>query len=549
MNNIYQSFIQPYVTGGNPQPMGTVYNPELAAMDNFNRTYTIQKNFVKNNNEVYDLQNLQKATEELGQFPMTVFTFPNQNILVDTVNWQSPSFMSLKNTVHWLINKTQLSEGMGVLSLLSTMFVASCGKVRIKVDEDWQENASLYVLGISRSGTKKSTLIKRLRVPFEDFERTKANQVSDETIQMIRQEYKNINKKQIRKFAKTHCCCTQDLLLMAKKIDQNQEQVDTVLFSPKLFISDTTSIGFLKTLDENKGVINILDAEPIALRNFIKDPKILNLLLYGHTDEPFSYSHAYKERKFKSLCINICILCQPGEAQKFLEDKNLSDRGLLGRFLPIFSNQTWKNEYGTLDLGERYRSIIQSLLRYFSSKGHIIEFSISKEAQNLLQNISVENTQKIEPYNSFMGKITGLFIRLALAIHLWDFQYDNDSFEISLAELQDAITIVSAYVLPNVQFLYGKYNLSVYKMGYRILQRLYDISEPEHYKINEGILVSTLKKVLHKNGTDLDIPLELLSNHNFIRVMKTQNGADKIIVHPRFYQEFSYVASQFPKLE
>lgn len=148
-----------------------------------------------------------------------------------------------------------------------------------------------------------------------------------------------------------------------------------------------------------------------------------------------------------------------------------------------------------------------------------------------------------------MSKIKGLIVRLALAIHLWNFKGEDDSFEVTFAEIQDAITIVHAYVLPNAQFIYDRYNLKVYKNAYKILQRLYDISEPERYKIYNSILVSELKKMVHAKGTELDVPLELLSMHNFIRVLKTKNGADKIILHPRFYFEFHNLASLFPLLD
>lgn len=134
-------------------------------------------------------------------------------------------------------------------------------------------------------------------------------------------------------------------------------------------------------------------------------------------------------------------------------------------------------------------------------------------------------------------------------MHLWDFRGENDSFEISLLEIQIALTIVTLYILPNVQFMYGRYNRKAYKMAYKILQRIYDISPAERYKLQGGIAISELKKALHAKGTELDVPLELLSMHNFIRVLKTQNEADKIILHPRFYLEFHNLAPLFPRLD
>ena len=140
-------------------------------------------------------------------------------------------------------------------------------------------------------------------------------------------------------------------------------------------------------------------------------------------------------------------------------------------------------------------------------------------------------------------------MRIATAIHLWNFEGDDDSFEISLTEIQLAITIVNVYIMPSVNFMYGWYNRKAYKTVHKILQRIYDIYPAERYKLQGGIAISELKKALHAKGTELDVPLELLSKQNFIRVLKTQNGADKIIVHPRFYLEFHNLAPLFFRLD
>lgn len=332
---------------------------------------------------------------------------------------------------------------------------------------------------------------------------------------------------------------------------QKQKQVDRVLSSPRLLVSDTTPSGLLKVLTEHQGIISILDPEPRFLHNLIKEPRMIDLLLSGYTDEPFSYYHAYKEYSFDSLCMNMCILCQPNEAQNFLENKELSDRGLLGRVLPIFSYQIWTNqcENNSQDYSKIYRSKIKDLLEYFSSKEHFVEFSLNEEAHKLFQSIQFERTQNIEPYNSFMAKIKGLIVRLAFAIHLWNFKGEDNSFEITASEIQDAKNVVDFYVLPNVDFLYGRYNRKVHKTACQILQRIFDISPTNRYKLNNGIAMSDLKKMLHAKGTELDAPLELLCIHNFIRVLKTQNDSDKIILHPRFYCEFPQLASQFPILD
>lgn len=109
MSNNYPIFVPSNTVGGYFQPIVSGYDPQLAAMANFNQSYTIQKNFVKNNNEIYEFQSLQNAIRELEQFPIVAFTFPCQNISIDTVIWNSSSFMCLKPTVSWLISETQLS--------------------------------------------------------------------------------------------------------------------------------------------------------------------------------------------------------------------------------------------------------------------------------------------------------------------------------------------------------------------------------------------------------------------------------------------------------
>ena len=193
---------------------------------------------------------------------------------------------------------------------------------------------------------------------------------------------------------------------------------------------------------------------------------------------------------------------------------------------------------------------IQTLLKYFYLNEQKVIFKVSDEAQPILSTYQLTPSfQSTDVHNSFIAKGKGLIVRIAAAIHLWNFQGDDDSFEISLAEIQLAADIVNTYIMPSVDFMYGRYNRKVYKMAHKILQRIYDISPDDRYKLQGGIAISDLKKMLHAKGTELDVPLELLSIHNFVRVLKTHNGADKIIVHPVFYQVFPHMTALFTTLD
>lgn len=524
------------------------YNFQLAFMDNFNHEFSIRTKYMENRNEIYDYQSLQNAIGELGQFSMVPFPFPYQNITIDTVNWQSPFFITIIPTIHWVISETQLSEGIGLLSLLSTMYMTLRCKARVKVKDGWKENPSLYVLGISKSGTKKSALIERLRTPFEDYEQTQKKEISPEVKQIAQQELKRKQRQKIRDALKGSIDILDDL----KQLSCEGQKLKKELKSDKLLASTITSTALLKILKDNNEAISILDSEPRLLSLLEKDPKLLDLFLSGHTGEAFSYDTAYDNYSFDRPCLNLCVMCQPDKAQTFLGNKKLADRGLLGRFVPIFSNQTWENPSvnNSQECTEFYENKIQSLLEYCSSKEEIITFSLSEEAQGFLLSLGNIPSQNVEPYDSFMAKGKGLIVRIATAIHLWDFKGNNDSFEISLSEIQDALTIVTTFVFPHAQFMYGRYNPTVYKTAYKILQHLNKISGSERCKINDmGISVSVIKKALHTKGTELDASLELLSIYNFIRVLRTQDGADKVIVHPMFYLEFPNLAQQFPKLD
>lgn len=532
----------------NPQPTSYVYDPQLAAMENYNHAYAINKTFVKNCNEQTDWNNLQNAISNLGQqniFPLFPYNAREKDYYVD---WQHPLLQNFEGTVTWLVNETSLSFNMGLVGLLSAMFMASCGKIRIQIKDGWQENAALYILGIAKSGAKKSSFIKRLRDPFEAFEMNNANKISVDVRQIFRNEQKRSNKQKIREILKNGSMSDSEMLLRLEELSQEQQHFKKTLCSRSLFISATTATGFIRALSDNQGSTNILDPEPRFLHNFAKESNILELLLSAYPDEPFSYETAYNTYSFESLCINICIMCQPDEAQKFFDTKQFADRGLLARFVPIYNNQTEINQFkgNWSDFAEGYKNKIQTLLVYFSQKEQKMIFKVSDEARSFLSslkvNLSVQNT---EAYGSFMAKINGLVVRIATVIHLWNFQGDKDSFEISFEEMQLAVTIVNTYILPSINFMYGRYNRKVYKMAHKILQRIYDISPADRYKLYNGIAISDLKKMLHTKGTELDAPLELLSNHNFVWVLNTSNGGDKIIVHPRFYDEFPHLASQF----
>lgn len=535
----------------NPQPTRYIYDPQLAAMENYNHAYAITKTFVKNCNEQTDWNNLQNAIYELEQYTMSPLSLNNTE--GNTVNWQHPLLQNFKETIAWFVNETSLSLDMGVTGLLSAMLMASCGKVRIHVRDSWQENAALYILGIGRSGTKKSTFIKRLKTPFEEFEMNNANNISADVKQIFYHEQKLSNKQRIREILKNGSLSKSDMLLRLKELSQEQQHFEKALCSRSLFISAATAAGFIKALSDSQGSTNILDPEPRFLQNFAKESSILELLLSAFSDERYSYETAYAAYSFESLCINMCIMCQPDEAQKFLDTKQLADRGLLARFIPIYNNQTVIYKFDCSNWSgftEGYKNKIQTLLKYFYLNEQKVIFKVSDEAQSILSTYQLTPSfQNTDVYNSFIAKGKGLIVRIAAAIHLWNFQGDDDSFEISLTEIQLASDIVNTYIMPSVDFMYGRYNRKVYKMAHKILQRIYEISPDDRNKLYNGIAISDLKKMLGKKGTELDVPLELLSIHNFVRVLKTQNGADKIIVHRRFYYEFPQLASQFTILD
>ena len=328
----------------NPQPTRYVYDPQLAAMENYNHAYAINKTFFKNYNGQTDWNNLQNAIYELGQFSMIPLS-PLNSSQVSHVDWQHPLLQNFVETIAWVINETSLSFDMGVIGLLSTTLMASCGKIRIQARGSRQENAALYILGIGRSGSGKSTFIKRLRIPFEDFEMNNANKISADVKKIFHHEQKLSNKKRIREILKNGSMSKSDMLLQLEELSQEQQHFEKVLCSRSLFISTTTAAAFIKALSDSQGSTNVLDPEPRFLQNFAKESSILELLLSAFSDERYSYETAYAAYSFESLCINMCIMCQPDEAQKFLDTKQLADRGLLARFIPIHNNQMTINQF------------------------------------------------------------------------------------------------------------------------------------------------------------------------------------------------------------
>ncbi len=524
-------------------------NNNIAMIDNYNHSYETVKKYNQICAEQFDKNIIYQNIINLSRFPLLPLN-PYRNQQKSSHNYILQIDRSCDDICCALINDSKMSVDSAIVSLLSVMLMTSRGKVYTEVTPDWIEQCSLYVLNISSSGSNKSGMTKKFICPLEDYEQKHRQEISSEFLQIAKKEHTNIVKKALRQIFKNSNKLEQDFKMVYQK---HQKICDEIFSSCKLLASNITPLALLQLLQEQGESISFLDSEPHIFYNLKKDNKLLELFLSGYTGEPVRYQSSYKIYDFNRLCINMCIMCQPREANKIISNKEFADRGLLGRIIPIYNSQAYLNNYGYnwQDVANNYNQRIYNLLDYFSNCPDRVKFTLSNDAKNHLLNLRPHISESITPVeltpqlNSFYGKFRGLIVRLATAIHLYNFERDNYNFVISLEEIQIAELIFSNNIDKHIRFLYGKYTPQVYKIAYKILQYFQSISSEQLHLLSNGVFVSEIKKNLHLKGVELDAPLELLTYHNFIRILKFPNKKDIILLNQRFYHEFHLIASDF----
>lgn len=455
--------------------------------------------------------------------------------------------------VSYMSNTTSHPDFSIVLLAISCINIAMRGRYVVRLDDNWVEPSTLYILILAASGLKKSQLLDIGISPHKEFEE---KLVSSFFSQRHRQrEYASVMKKGVERlrreiikdaFAESWQHpdgCRDFFRRIADKSNELAEvakEFETSGISrPGLFIDSCTDKSLIRTMSERGGGHAIAQAEGEKLIAQMKDPRFdLNVFLKGHTMESYSHTTANDDIHIKNPFLNILMVVQPYIAARLYESERFADVGLTPRFLPFFVSSLdteYNLEHTTArsDLSIYENKITAMLERNYTqdSDRKIHEITVTADAYEEIKKFEkeiAENCIERAPghMKAFLRKFHGTAIRIASTIHAWNYGAPEKN-PISKKEVLAGISIAQK-IGPHAEYALNPSGLCAHENAQKILAW---VRRHRHLRFNsrdaaQGSGVTTTTKIYPA--------LDLLERHNMLTQLITPKKPRECVMHPRF---------------
>ncbi len=523
-----------YITLGNNIPI------HIDTAHAMNVHYRTQKEFDKNSNEHYSNMSQENIINSLRTLPIYPLDYC-------PVSFFRSGITSLDSTADKLASTFKTSSHNSIIMLLAMALQATHGRIKIPVYENWSEASSEFVLYMSGSGGRKSSLLEQLIKPFNNFVLQKTDsQISPsnkkEINNIICAEIQKELKKNILQILKSD---SKNKKEQFKDITNNYEtsQKEFLFEDIQLFLHKASHIKLMELLKNNGNCIRIAEAEADILEMF-KDDGLRAAFLRAYSSESLLYQTTRTNLHVTRPSLHILSMVQDLFGFKLFNDPKLLSSGLLARFLPLVSSSNIENTTSSLRDFSWYENKIMSCLNIYYSQNEndeIFTLKLEPSAINTIENFRklCEFSINTVPVDAvpFYKRAAGHALRLALGLHIFitnGIPHENplraDTVNIAIGIVQELFSIVNN--------LYDPTGLRAIETANKILNKIYeiDISE-QNYTIYNGLISTNIKKSVNIKTTDFNNGIKLLEKNNYLRTYFTGGSQCKILLHPYIFQQ------------
>jgi hypothetical protein len=364
-----------------------------------------------------------------------------QENLVPFPSWALPSV--LKDFSEQVAANVGTSPDLPGVQLLAAVAAAVQKRVSVVGKPGHVEPLTLWCIGISPPGSRKSAIMGHIRKPFTVTEVRENESRRPEVEEFESRE--RVAKARLGR-AETAAAKGNPSIEVQAELDTARRNVsDLKPVRPlRLLADDATPEVLALMLSENEGRLAVLDAEGAAFGHMIgrysQNPAI-EIYLKAHagedhtTDRAGGAGTARRTVSVPQAALTIGCAVQPEVLADLRKKKELAGRGALARCLFSFSEDTdAADEYDTPDLApdvtSRYRALIEGLLTLSPSldrgeDGQPIPHMVGLEceARSLFTEFYREIRQKIREegeglFAEWLAKLHGAVLRLAGVLHM-----------------------------------------------------------------------------------------------------------------------------------
>ena len=460
---------------------------------------------------------------------------------------------------------TQSPASMSVLLTLSILSLALANKGIIKIKRGYTEPLLIWSMSVLGPGNRKSPVVKKFLRPVYEYEE-KLKQDKEPEIRHSLNEKKVLEDRlsEIKKVASK----TNDSNKRKNKIQEMNKLSDEIEeieipASPTLLVSDVTNEKLAQIMENNNGRAAVLEAEGGPLKNMRGQyNNNVNLEIYKKSwtgNEPIKDDRMGRKGTFvRNPALTMGIMLQPQVLEDLKDKRTFKGEGILARFLyaipesPVGKRLIGEDVPELEEIAEnRYKKgmhiLLNTMPEYKDENGWKPNtIDLSRKALELRNDFArdIENKLKdggeLENIRDWGSKLVGNVTRVAGLLHIasqiepsMDY-VSRDIWErdISAATMEKAI-LLGYKLIPHAKKVYDlldndreisltRYVLKRIKKGIEQEQNNELMRDKE--KLDKAVLMELCKgKKEIRKPADLDIPLKLLQELNYIDVINREN--------------------------
>lgn len=445
-------------------------------------------------------------------------------------------------------HETYLSNIGSMFLVCGAISSALCGKIKIKINENWTESAIDQIVQFAVSGQRKSACLNRIMKPFSKFENKINTKYRDECFEERKlyadKIFMEANREIIRNFFNNGNLKCEDIERGFEYIKSNIHAKNQFIGKYKNNVSlrycGGTICGLEKAMIMNGGYSLIINSEGGLFLNLVNNGG--ELILKSHTQEVYIRDTAHRRIEIPNPSLSIVICTQPAIANNLYSNQYIKDVGLLNRFMPFFHFQNYPSKkliqrYST----EEYDKKIEMLLNRFYTQDINEERAImqieagANELINQFQqeiNILITNHKYM---SGWLAKLPGQAARFACDIHCWNNVDDPLLSNITHKEMEFAILLAKASIY-HAEFAFADTGIIALMDGELIISKLQNINNYSRMKfMNNPISETAFSRMTGLSHQRVRNALKYLEHNNYLSLIETHTGTCKVAITPNIF--------------
>lgn len=449
----------------------------------------------------------------------------------------------LRRFVENVADAVQAPGDLVFVQALSALSVTVANKARIEVRAGQLEPLNVYTCAVLEPGTRKSPVAKQAVAPIWAWEKAKRKSMWPAYVEAC--DCRDMLEKRLERAKRDAAKANNDVALgeAIEKVKATRRALEElhVPVLPRLLVDDITSERLAQIMAENDGRVGNQSPEGDLFRIMAgrySSGVSFDLYKRGWTgDEPFRDDRVGRDGTYiPRPAITLGLCAQPSVFRTLEEKESFRGEGLLARFLFVVPPdrvgfRLTGDKAPALDLAicEDYRRALHRLLNDTSPKNaqgewepRILKLAPDARASFFALEAAVE--QEMKPGGLYAGlrdwaaKLPGQVVRIAGLLHiaervgrdqpLWD-------AEVSYEAMAAAIEIGGA-LAPHAAALFDLLDSDAAVSLARYVVRRIQAGRPETVR---DLFRACQGKREVRRVSDLNAPLELLSDHNYIEIV------------------------------